>query len=132
MAKIYITQFDYDRLMKLLDKKKPHDDFDKALLYELQRGEIVEPKNIPPDVITMNSHVRFSDEQGEDWEFWLVFPEDADISKGKISILSPIGCALLGYKVGNKVAIDTPTKGRRNLTVKEILSQPEREGKFDL
>lgn len=52
MTKIYITQFDYDRLKGLLAKKIPHDDFDKALLYELERAEIVEPKDIPPDVIT--------------------------------------------------------------------------------
>lgn len=132
MTKIYITRFDYDRLMKLLNKKKPHDDFDKALLYELGRGEIVESKDIPPDVITMNSHVKFRDEYGDDWDFWLVFPEDADLPKGKISILSPVGCALLGYKIGDKVTIHTPNKGRRDLSVTEILSQPEREGNFDL
>lgn len=132
MTKIYITQFDYDRLMKLLEKKKPHDDFDKALLYELERGEIVEPKDIPHDVITMNSHVEFTDEHDNDWDYWLVFPEDADLTKNKISILSPIGCALLGYKVGDKVTLHTPLQGRRDLIVKQVLSQPEREGKFDI
>jgi regulator of nucleoside diphosphate kinase len=132
MTKVYITQFDYDRLKKLLDKKKPHDDFDKALIYELERGEIVEPKDIPPDVITMNSHVRFTDEYGDSWEYWLVFPEDSNLSESKISILSPIGCALLGYKIGDQITIHTPNKGRRSLKVEEILSQPEREGNFDL
>ena len=58
MSKIYITQFDHDQLMKLLGKKKPHDDFDKALLEELERAEIVDAEQIPPDVITMNSTVR--------------------------------------------------------------------------
>ena len=131
MSKIFITQFDYDRLKKLLDKKKPHDDYDKALLAELEKGEIVEPASIPPNVITMNSHVRFTDEYGHDWDYWVVFPEDADLTKNKISVLSPIGCALLGYKIGDKVTLHTP-KGRHNLVVEEILSQPEREGKFDL
>lgn len=132
MTVIYITQFDYDRLKKLLDRKKPHDDFDKALIYELERGKIVAPKDIPPDVITMNSHVKFSDEFGDSWEYWLVFPEDASLSESKISILSPIGCALLGYKIGDHITIHTSNKGRRNLKVEEILSQPEREGRFDV
>lgn len=132
MTKIYITQNDHDCLMKLLDKKKPHDDYDKALLYELERAEIVEPEDIPADVITMNSHVRFVDSYDHDWDYWVVFPEDADLTKNKISVLSPIGCALLGYKVGDKVTLHTPKQGRRDLVVEEILSQPEREGKFDL
>jgi regulator of nucleoside diphosphate kinase len=132
MSKIYITQFDYDRLKKLLDKKRPHDDFDKALLIELDRGEIVESKDIPPDVITMNSHVRFMDEAGHDWDYWVVFPEDTDLAQNKISILSPIGCALLGRKIGDKVTLHTPKQGERDLIVEEILSQPEREGKLDL
>jgi regulator of nucleoside diphosphate kinase len=131
MGKVYITQFDKDRLMKLLDKKKPHDDFDKALLVELDRGKLVSPKDVPPDVITMNSEIRFQDEHGGDWEYWLVFPEDADLTKKKISILSPIGCALLGYGVGDKITLHTP-QGRKDLTVQEVVHQPEREGNFDL
>lgn len=131
MGKIHITQFDKDRLMKLLDKKKPHDDFDKALLVELDRGELVNPTDIPPDVITMNSEIRFRDEYGDDWEYWLVFPEEADLTKNKISILSPIGCALLGYGVGDKITLHTP-QGRKDLTVKEVIHQPEREGNFGL
>lgn len=117
--------------MKLLDKKKPHDDFDKALLVELERGEIVNPKDVPPDVITMNSEIRFTDEQGDDWKYWLVFPEDADLTKNKISILSPVGCALLGYGAGDTVSLHT-LQGPKDLTVKEVIHQPEREGNFDL
>ena len=131
MGKIYITQFDKDRLMKLLDKKKPHDDFDRALLEELDMGELVNPKDVPPDVITMNSEIRFSDEYGDDWEYWLVFPEDADLAKNKISILSPIGCALLGHGVDDKITLHTP-QGRKDLTIKKVIHQPEREGNFDL
>ncbi|MEO7364565.1 MAG: nucleoside diphosphate kinase regulator [Candidatus Saccharimonadales bacterium] len=131
MTKILITQFDYDRLMKLLDKRKPHDDFDKSLLAELEKGEIIEPKDVPDDVITMNSQVSFTDEHGDDWKYWLVFPDDSDLTKQKISILSPIGCALIGYSKGDTITLPTP-KGRRQLTVEEIIHQPEREGNFDL
>lgn len=131
MTQIYITRFDHDRLTSLLAKKKPHDDFDKALLAELAKAEIVEPDNIPADVITMNSHIRFTDEHNNDWDYWLVFPEDIDVEHHKISVLSPIGCALLGYKVGDTVALETPLQGERELLVKEVLRQPEREGRFD-
>lgn len=131
MIQIIITQYDYDRLMKLLAKKKPHNDFDKALLAELEKGKIVDPKDVPPDVITMNSQVHFTDEYGDSWDYWLVFPDDADLAKGKISILSPIGCALLGYSIGDKVTLHTP-RGRRELKVEEIIHQPEREGNFEL
>jgi regulator of nucleoside diphosphate kinase len=131
MVKIYITQFDYDRLMKLLGKSKPHDAYDKALIAELERGEVIEPKAVPPDVITMNSQVQFKDEYDDDWKYWLVFPEDADLEQNKISILSPIGCSLLGYRKGDTITVPTP-KGRRELTVEEIIHQPEREGNFDL
>jgi regulator of nucleoside diphosphate kinase len=131
MSKIYITQFDYDRLKKLLAKKKPHDDFDKALVVELNKAEIINAEDMPPDVITMNSQIRFTDESMEDWDYWLVFPEDADLRQTKISVLSPIGCALLGYRINDKITLHTP-QGRKELTVKEIIHQPEREGKFGL
>lgn len=131
MGKAQITRFDKDRLMRLLNKKKPHDDFDKALLAELESGELVNPKDVGPDVITMNSEIRFRDEYGDDWEYWLVFPEDADLKKNRISVLSPIGRALLGYKVGDTITLDT-LRSRIDLTVKELIHQPEREGNFNL
>lgn len=128
---IFITQFDYDRLIKLLDKKKPHDEYDKTLLNELERSKLVDPKNIPTDVVTMNSQVRFKDNDGDEWEYWLVFPNDANISKQRISILSPVGCALIGCRKGDTVTLPTP-KGHKELKIEDILHQPEREGKFDL
>ncbi len=130
MSKIYVTQFDYDRLMKLLNKKT-HDDYDRALIAELEKCEIIEPKNVPPDIITMNSQIQFKDEQGSTWKYWLVFPEDADLASQKISILSPIGCSLIGYRKGDTITIPMP-KGEKKLIVEEIIHQPEREGKFDV
>lgn len=133
MSKIYITKYDYDRLTSLLSKKRLLDDFDKALLFELKRAEIVEPEDIPHDVITMNSHVRFVDELNLPWDYWLVFPEDVkDFGENKVSILSPVGCALIGYKVGDTVTVHTPRNGRKRLVVKEVIWQPEREGNFVL
>lgn len=131
MAQILITQFDYDRLQRLLAKKTSLDDSDRTLQAELAKGKIVTPEDVPDDVITMNSEVQFTDESGKLLTYWLVFPEDADLATGKISILSPIGCALLGYKVGDSIALNTPS-GSRSLTVSAITHQPEREGHFDL
>jgi len=127
--KIYISKFDLARLTKLLDKKRSHDEYDKALIKELTRAEVIEPASIPTDVITMNSQIKFKDEHGKSWGYWLVFPEDADLAQGKLSILSPIGCSLIGYRVGSKVTIPTP-KGRKELTVTEVTYQPERSGDF--
>lgn len=130
MTQIYITKFDLERLEKVLDKSKPHDEYDQALMAELSRAEIVEPEAVPSDVITMNSEVKFKDEHGDNWQYSLVFPEDADIAQSKISILSPIGCSFIGYRVGDTITIPTP-KGRKQLTIEEVLYQPERSGNFD-
>ncbi|MBP7858136.1 nucleoside diphosphate kinase regulator [Candidatus Saccharibacteria bacterium] len=131
MAHIVITQFDYDRLQRLLAKKRPRDDFDRSLLVELEKGDIVAPHKVPENVITMNSEVRLSDGSGKPLTYWVVFPEDADLAANKLSVLSPVGCALLGYKVGDTVEVAAPS-GSQKLRVEEIIHQPEREGNFDL
>lgn len=128
--KIYISQFDRERLTKLIEANIPYDDYDKALIEELSKAEILEPSAIPPDVITMNSQIKFVDENGDILEYKLVFPEDSDVTNGKISILSPVGYSIIGYRVGSKVMIPTP-KGHRELTVKEVTFQPERSGDFN-
>lgn len=118
--------------MELLGEKWPHDKYDEALIRELERGIIVDSKKIPPDVITMNSQVRFTDiESNASLTYWLVFPQDTDIRKNKISILSPIGCGLLGYKVNDTISIKTPT-GEKILKVEKIMHQPEAEGNYNL
>jgi regulator of nucleoside diphosphate kinase len=117
--------------MQQLEMKRAHDEYDNALLAELKKGKIVEPNEIPPNAVTMNSQIRFTDEYGDAWDYWLVFPEDSDLTKNKISILSPVGCALLGYRVGDKIMFPTP-KGKNTMTVEKVLHQPEREGNFDL
>lgn len=123
MDKIYITKNDYDKLTDLINKKWDIDDNDKALLLELKRAEIVEPKKIPKDVITMNSLVSFVDVESKDTlEYWLVFPQDADIDQNKISVLSPIGCALLGYKINDTVTLKTP-EGEKKIRIEKILRQ---------
>ena len=129
---IYITKNDYESLMKLLKEKRPHDIYDETLLGELKKGKIVDSKEIPGDVITMNSKVNFTDiESGLNFTYWLVFPQDSNPDENKISVLSPIGAALLGYRCGDVISLEVPT-GQKKLKVEKIIYQPEAEGDYNL
>lgn len=104
----------------------------KRLRHELNRAKIVKPEEIPGDVITMNSTVRLQDQETMEEEVYtLVFPENADVKNGKVSILAPIGTAMLGYRVGDTFEWEVPA-GTRKLLVKAILFQPEASGNFEL
>jgi len=97
---------------------------------ELDRAESMVPQEIPHDVITMNSRFRLRNtDTDEESEYTLVFPGDADSSKGKISILAPIGTAVLGYKVGDAIEWEVPA-GRKQFKVEEIMYQPEAAGDY--
>jgi regulator of nucleoside diphosphate kinase len=99
-----------------------------ALRSELERAEIVAPHEVPPDVITMNSRAQLLDlDTNERMEFTLVFPAQADIEEGKISILAPLGTAMLGYRVGDEFEWAVPY-GYRRLKVTGIEFQPEANG----
>src|ERR1044071_3264604 len=96
-----------------------------ALQSELNRAGIVAAEEIPPDVITMNSRAELLDlETGERIELTLVFPIDANIEAGKISVLAPLGTAMLGYRVGDEFAWNVPY-GVRRLKVTAVRFQPE-------
>jgi regulator of nucleoside diphosphate kinase len=95
-----------------------------ALGGELRRARVVARSHMPPDVVTMNSTVRLSDlETGEAETYTLVYPEEADIETNKISVLAPVGTALLGYRAGDVVEWPVPA-GVRRFRVEEVLSQP--------
>ncbi|MBM3318091.1 MAG: nucleoside diphosphate kinase regulator [Candidatus Eisenbacteria bacterium] len=136
---IFITQFDKDRLSGLIGVAKAHRGRSKQDLQslrdlegELARAMIVPPQDVPADVVTMNSQVLLRDEDtSEEMTYTLVFPADADIDAGKISVLAPVGTAILGYRVGDVVEWQVPA-GRRRLSVRKILYQPEAAGDFDL
>jgi len=97
----------------------------EELAAELDRATVVESDKVPQDIVTMNSKVYFRDmDTGKDEFYQLVYPEDADIEQNKISILAPIGTAILGYKVGDVIEWKVPA-GVRRLKIKKILYQPE-------
>ena len=134
---IYITESDFDRLRKLIDIMSTSD-VDKTREYlqvledELDKAEIVKPQSIPKDVITMRSKVRLLDiDAGKEVVYSLVFPNEADLDQGKISVLAPIGTAMIGYKVGDVIEWEVPA-GLRRLQVEEILYQPEAAGDYQL
>jgi len=95
-----------------------------ALQHELERATIVAPSDVPADVITMESRAALLDlETGERMEFTLVYPVEADIEEGKISVLAPLGAAMLGYRVGDQFEWVVPY-GRRRLKVIGVRFQP--------
>jgi regulator of nucleoside diphosphate kinase len=129
---IFITTKDVEKLRDLIrdayHTEYRGSDYLKKLAEEIEKAAVVLPDQIPSDVITLNSTARLVDQKtNEEMLYTLVFPEEADISQGKISILAPIGTAMLGYKVGDTFEWDTPG-GKRSIRVKEILYQPEAAG----
>ena len=96
---------------------------------ELERAMVIEPEKMPGHVVTMNSKVRFVVEpSGKEYELTLVYPKDIDGSTGQISILAPVGSALLGLSIGQE--IEWPATGGKMIRVRvvDILYQPERSG----
>jgi regulator of nucleoside diphosphate kinase len=133
---IYITGFDMARLEELLDKahdaggrnNRHLDELEK----ELRNADVVDSKDIPPDVITMNSQVCLKDlDSSQELNYTLTFPLDADIDQNRISILAPIGTAMIGYRIGDTIEWQVPS-GKRRLQVTGITYQPEAAGDFHL
>ncbi len=129
MQQITITREDAEKLRELILKAQQSNyrgsPYLQQLGSELNRAKFVDPGAIPPDVITMNSTVRLRDEvSGDESIYTLVFPEDADMIAGKISVLAPVGTAMLGYRSGDVFEWDTP-EGVRRLRVVSVLYQPE-------
>lgn len=132
VASIYITELDYNRLNGLINRTRECNGVDTQYLNkleaELERAEIVDPKDIPADVVTMRSRVRLKDlVSGESNTYSLVFPTEANFAEGRISVLAPIGTAILGYRRGDTIEWPVPS-GLRKLRVEEVLYQPESAG----
>lgn len=133
--KIYITEFDMKRLTKLIelleeDPATRDKRYMQELDDELRRAKVVNPRSVPGDVVTMNSRVRVTDlDSGAEAVYELVFPGDADPGRNRISILAPVGTALIGFRVGDTVAWEVPS-GLKRIKIEEILYQPEAAGDF--
>ncbi|MFG0335563.1 MAG: nucleoside diphosphate kinase regulator, partial [Maioricimonas sp. JB049] len=100
----------------------------RSLRQKMDDATVVAPKDIPPDVVTMNSTVRLRQHRSQDVEtYTLVYPEDADIAEGKLSVLAPIGTAILGCRVGDRAQWEVPS-GLILFRIEELVFQPERDG----
>lgn len=131
---IFVTDFDLKRFKWLISNSYRFGNIDKQYLMELSDGleqaVVVQPQEIPSDVVTMNSKVRIKYlDTDEEKTFTIVFPFDADIRQEKLSILAPLGVAVIGCRVGDEAQWETPA-GKRKVRIEEILYQPEAAGYF--
>lgn len=133
---IFVTNRDLKRLNELLNVAKTFNYRDrndlKSLEAELSQAQVVDSHEVPATVVTMNSKLRFVDmEDQSKTTVTLVFPSEASIDAGKMSVLSPIGTALLGYSEGDIIEWAVPA-GTRRIQIQKILFQPEASGNFEL
>ncbi len=129
---IILSSLDVDRIEALLAVIPASVFPGKAELQaELDRADVVDPQDIPPQVVTMNSTVRFSMvETGKEFCLTLVYPRDMDGSADKLSIFAPVGSALLGLSVGDELAWPGPGGKSMTVQVKDIVYQPESAGEL--
>jgi regulator of nucleoside diphosphate kinase len=133
---IHITDYDMQRLRKLLEGAQMWNQKDREYLNhleeELDEAVLVSAKKVPPNVVTMNTQMRVTDlDTGKTMMLQLVFPGDADFDRGKVSILAPIGTALIGYRAGDMIEWKVPA-GIRRLRIEEVTYQPEAAGDHHL
>lgn len=130
--RIIVSSLDADRLEDLLGSLRGRSiPGREQLAAELERAEVVEPADVPPTVVTMNSTVRFKvADTNEEFRLTLVYPKDVDASGGSISVLAPVGSALLGLSQGEEIEWPKPGGGVLRVRIEEVTYQPEREGIF--
>lgn len=131
---IFVTDFDMKRFQWLFTNSSKFDPMYQRHLRELERemknAVVVEPKDIPPDVITMHTKFTLRDlNTNGEFTYTLVFPFDADSEKMMLSILTPIGVAVIGYRIGDEAEFEVPG-GKRKIKIINILYQPEAEGHY--
>ena len=100
----------------------------EALDATLERAEVIPSEAVRPDVVTMNSRVRYAIDGQEPCVRTLVYPWDADITTEKVSVLAPLGSALLGQRVGSAVEWPRPDGSMMRVRVLDVLYQPEAQG----
>ncbi len=115
---IFITSFDFDLLQDLLCVSSKFNNGNRPDLSELEtelcRARIVKSREIPPNVVTMNSFVKLRDlDTNEEMEFTLAFPGNSNIDENRISVIAPIGTAIMGYSAGDTIEWHAPAGKHR-------------------
>lgn len=132
---IIVTSSDFERLQRLIETHTADRDQDAVELLdvELSRARVVPPSEVPPSVVTMNSRLRYVNQAtGASRTVTLVYPAEANFEAGRLSILTPVGCALLGLAVGQTIDWTMPNRQMRKFVVEELLYQPEAAGDLHL
>ncbi len=134
--KIFITEFDQRRLEELIGVGEATGDLAREDLCDLQRelarAKVVSTRQVPAGVVTMNSQVELTDVDTQArMTYTLVFPAAADYDQGRISVLAPVGTAILGYAEGDIVEWPVPA-GKRRLRIDKVIYQPEAAGDYHL
>lgn len=135
-GKIQVTSYDMNRLFAMTEQLRKRGGPEPVgldqLEEELARCAEVSQETVPADVVTMNSRVTLKDlTSGKEITCTLVFPDAADSTQGRVSILAPLGMAILGYRVGDKVSWQMPS-GVHELQIEAVHYQPEAAGDYQL
>lgn len=131
-----MSRLDYTRIMKSIDDAKSQKtikaDEAEKLINELKSAKIVDPQDVPVDIVTMNSVVKVSFlNTKKEIQFQIVYPDQANFRENKISIFSPVATALIGYKVGDEIEWMVPS-GMTKIRIDKIIYQPEAAGDYTL
>jgi regulator of nucleoside diphosphate kinase len=129
---IIITKVDYARLnsliLNLLDDRSSNLRELNFLNIEIKRARKIDSKKVDPECVTMNSMIEITfKDLGKTMAVRLVYPQDANYKEGMVSVLSPLGCALLGCRVGDTVSFKAPG-GLQMISINKVLYQPEANG----
>jgi regulator of nucleoside diphosphate kinase len=132
----FMTEYDIDRLEAFIEGAKKNYRYDRQVLESLQeeigRSLVVDSRRMPPDIVTINSRVRLRDlDAGQEMVLTLVLPGTANLEEGRLSVVSPIGTAILGYAAGDTIEWRVPS-GTKKIRIEEILYQPEAAGDYHL
>ncbi len=130
VVSLYVTEQDMERLRALLENVSERDRMGAdALDEEVSRAKVVPASDIPPGVVTMNSRVCFVDEvTGKQREITLVYPTDANAERRRVSVLAPVGSALLGLSVGQSINWTMPNGEINRFRIVKVIYQPEASG----
>jgi regulator of nucleoside diphosphate kinase len=136
-AMAWFTEQDYNRLRELLVELAHQSRGMQAGLETLEEildlAHLVQPEMVPDTIVAMNSKVLFEDVQTREMDtVTIVYPEDADPSNNKVSVLSPVGAALIGESEGREIGLPLPHDLTRRIRIMNVLHQPEAHGNFEL
>jgi regulator of nucleoside diphosphate kinase len=127
---LIITDTDLERLRSVLEQNDTP--LAESLEEELERAVIVAQRDVPADVVTMNSEVTYEEcDTGAQKTIRIVLPKDADAAAGRVSILAPVAAALLGLRVGQEIEWRVP-RGVKRLRVADLPYQPQAAGHLTL